>query len=158
MYFQNMRRYLYIVSILFFTLIVATACHDESEEQLDVQQSIIELVKKGKKKPKMVYSTGEKKVATTSVDEPEEQIEKSEKLEITMDVIGADLQFRVEGYLESGYLFIQDKSMKVIFTQNVEIIDKLHPLEIHIPDAEDYPYYIQIESVNYIAHINVWLE
>ena len=149
-----MKRYLQIILSLLFTFIVATACHDESEEIVEL--SVAEMVKSGKKKPKMVYSSGEKGRRATAESDNEVQ-ENNEKLEVTMDVDGADLHIHCEGYMESAYLF-QDQSYKVIFTQNVALIDKDHPLDVYIPEAEDYPYYLQIESEKYFASIRILLE
>lgn len=140
--------------ILLFTLIIAGCSHDKSEEF--VQLSTLELVKSGKKKPKMVYSTGEKRTALTGpTQEPEEN---NENLEVTLEVNEADLHIHCEGFMEQAYLFIQDQSHKVIFTQNIALIDEDHPLDVYIPEAEGYPYYLQIESEKYIARINIWLE
>ena len=151
---RNMKRYLQIGLTILLTLIVATACHDESEEVLE--PSMLELIKSGKKKPKMVYSTGEKRTAISDAStEPEEN---NEFLEVTLEVNEADLHIHCEGFMEQAYLFIQDKSNKVIFTQNIEQIDEDHPLDVYIPEAESYPYYLQIESEKYIARINIWLE
>ena len=149
-----MRFFWQIGMILLFTLIMAGCSHDESEKF--VQLSTVELVKSGKKKPKMVYSTGEKRTALSgTTQEPEEN---NEYLEATLEVDGTDLHIHCEGFMEQAYLFIQDQSYKVIFTQNIELIDKDHPLDVYIPEAEDYPYYLQIESEKYIAKINIWLE
>ena len=149
-----MKRCLQIVFSLLFTLIVATACHDESKEPSPL--SILELVKSGKKKPKMVYSTGEKGKRFSG--EVEEEDECLENLEVTLEVNEADLHIHCEGFMEQAYLFIQDQSHKVIFTQNIALIDEDHPLDVYIPEAEGYPYYLQIESEKYIARINIWLE
>ena len=150
-----MNRYLQIGLSLLLILVVSVACHDESEEVVEL--STLELVKSGKKKPKMVYSTGEKKGHHHGGYNEEEQ-EKLENLEVTLEVEGADLHIHCEGFMESAYLFIQGQSFKVIFTQNIELIDEDHPLDIYIPEAEDYPYYLQIESEKYLAKINIWLE
>ena len=140
--------------ILLFTLIIAGCSHDKSEEF--VQLSTLELVKSGKKKPKMVYPTGEKRTALTGpTQEPEEN---NENLEVTLEVNDADLHIHCEGFMEQAYLFIQDQSHKVIFTQNIALIDEDHPLDVYIPEAEGYPYYLQIESEKYIARINIWIE
>ena len=151
-----MKKFFQIGFSLFFLLIVATACHNESEEVLEL--STLELVKSGKKKPKMIYSTGEKSVRANSVSEGEGEQVKIEKIEVTMEVEGADLHIHCEGFMESAFLFIQDQSFKVIFTQNIELIDEDHPLDVYIPEAEDYPYYLQIESEKYFAKINITLE
>ena len=149
-----MKRYLQIVFSLLFTLIVATACHDESEEAME--PSMLELIISGKKKPKMVYSTGEKDIRTSNSNPiPEEN---NENLEVSLEVNEADLHIHCEGFMEQAYLFIQDQSNKVIFTQNIELIDEDHPLDVYIPEAEGYPYYLQIESEKYIARINIWIE
>ena len=149
-----MKRYLQIGLTILLTLIVATACHDESEELQEL--STLELIKSGKKRPKMVYSTGEKRTALTGpTQEPEEN---NENLEVTLEVNEADLHIHCEGFMEQAYLFIQDQSHKVIFTQIIALIDEDHPLDVYIPEAEDYPYYLQIESEKYIARINIWLE
>lgn len=147
-----MKRYLQIGLSLFLIFIVVIACHDESEELVEL--SIMELVKTGKKKPKMVYSSGEKKVR---IDDGEDQ-ENLEELEVTFKVEGVDLHIHCEGYMKNAYLFIQDESFKVIFTQNVALIDEKHPLDIYIPEADAYPYYLQIESEKYIAKISILLE
>ncbi len=149
-----MKRCLQIGLSLLLTLIMASACHDKSEDVVEL--SMLELVKSGKKKPKMVYSTSEKGGRLGGGDE-DEQV-KFERLEVTMDVEGADLHFHVEGFLKTGYLYIQDNSRKVIFTQIIEAIDEQHSLDIFLPNADNYPYYLCIESEKYIAHINVWLE
>lgn len=149
-----MRFFWQIGMILLFTLIIAGCSHDKSEEF--VQLSTLELVKSGKKKPKMVYSTGEKRTALTGpTQEPEEN---NENLEVTLEVNEADLHIHCVGFMGQAYLFIQDQSHKVIFTQNIALIDEDHPLDVYIPEAEDYPYYLQIESEKYIARINIWLE
>ena len=149
-----MKRYLQIGLTILLTLIVATACHDESEELQEL--STLELIKSGKKRPKMVYSTGEKRTALTGpTQEPEEN---NENLEVTLEVNEADLHIHCEGFMEQAYLFIQDQSHKVIFTQNIALIDEDHPLDVYIPEAEGYPYYLQIESEKYIARINIWIE
>ena len=149
-----MKRYLQIGLSLLLTLVVATACHDESEELQEL--STLELVKSGKKKPKIIYSTGEKRTAISgATQEPEEN---NEYLEVTLEVNEADLHIHCEGFMEQAYLFIQDQSNKVIFTQNIEMIDEDHPLDIYIPEAEGYPYYLQIESKKYFAQIKIWLE
>ena len=149
-----MKRYLQIGLSLLLTLVVANACHDESEELQEL--STLELVKSGKKKPKIIYSTGEKRTAISgATQEPEEN---NEFLEITLEVNEADLHIHCEGFMEQAYLFIQDQSNKVIFTQNIEMIDEDHPLDIYIPEAEGYPYYLQIESEKYIAKINILIE
>lgn len=155
---RNMKRYLQIGLTLLLTLIVATACHDESEELQE--PSMLELIKSGKKKPKMIYSTGEKRarVDAAVIDKEEEEDENHEHLEISLEVDGADLHIHCEGFMENGYLFVQDNDFKVIFTQNIELIDEAHPLDIYIPEAEDYPYYLQIESEKYFAKINIRLE
>ena len=140
--------------LILITFIVAGCSHDESNEF--VQFSIPELVKSGKKKPKMVYSTGEKDIRA-SIPTPMLD-ENNENLVITLKVEGADLHIHCEGFMEQAYLFIQDQNYKVIFTQNIELIDEDHPLDIYIPEAEGYPYYLQIESEKYIARINIWLE
>ena len=151
---RNMKRYLQIGLTILLTLIVATACHDESEELQEL--STLELIKSGKKRPKMVYSTGEKRTALTGpTQEPEEN---NENLEVTLEVNEADLHIHCEGFMEQAYLFIQDQSHKVIFTQNIALIDEDHPLDVYIPEAEGYPYYLQIESEKYIARINIWIE
>ena len=151
---KNIKRYLQIGLTILLTLIVATACHDESEDVLE--PSMLELIKSGKKKPKMVYSTGEKRTALSgSTQEPEEN---NENLEVTLEVNEADLHIHCEGFMEQAYLFIQDQSHKVIFTQNIALIDEEHPLDVYIPEAEGYPYYLQIESEKYIARINIWIE
>lgn len=151
---RNMKRYLQIGLSLLLILIVATACHDESEEVME--PSMLELIKSGKKKPKMVYSTGEKSSRLLSPNPiPDDNLE---NLEATLEVEGADLHIHCEGFMEQAYLFIQDQSHKVIFTQNIALIDEAHPLDIYIPEAEGYPYYLQIESEKYIARINIWLE
>ena len=150
-----MNRYLQIGLSLLLILVVSVACHDENEEVVEL--STLELVKSGKKKPKMVYSTGEKKGHHHGGYNEEEQ-EKLEKLEVTLEVEGADLHIHCEGFMESAYLFIQDQNNKVIFTQNIELIDEDHPLDIYIAEAEDYPYYLQIESEKYFAKINITLE
>ena len=151
---RNMKRYLQIGLTILLTLIVATACHDESEELQEL--STLELIKSGKKRPKMVYSTGEKRTALTGpTQEPEEN---NENLEVTLEVNEADLHIHCEGFMEQAYLFIQDQSHKVIFTQIIALIDEDHPLDVYIPEAEDYPYYLQIESEKYIARINIWIE
>ena len=106
----------------------------------------------------MIYSTGEKSVRANSVSEGEGEQVKIEKIEVTMEVEGADLHIHCEGFMESAFLFIQDQSFKVIFTQNIELIDEDHPLDVYIPEAEDYPYYLQIESEKYFAKINITLE
>lgn len=151
-----MRRYLQIGLSLLLVLVVAVACHDESEEVVEL--STLELIKSGKKKPKMIYSSGEKGVRASSPEDDEEEQENLEKLEVTMDVDGADLHIHCEGFMESAYLFIQDQSYKIIFTQNVALIDEDHPLDVYIPEAEDYPYYLQIESEKYLASIRIWLD
>ena len=149
-----MKRYLQIGLSLLLTLVVANACHDESEELQEL--STLELVKSGKKKPKIIYSTGEKRTAISgATQEPEEN---NEYLEVTLEVNEADLHIHCEGFMEQAYLFIQDQSNKVIFTQNIEMIDEDHPLDIYIPEAEGYPYYLQIESKKYFAQIKIWLE
>ena len=149
-----MKRYLQIGLSLLLTLVVATACHDESEELQEL--STLELVKSGKKKPKIIYSTGEKRTAISgATQEPEEN---NEYLEVTLEVNEADLHIHCEGFMEQAYLFIQDQSNKVIFTQNIEMIDEDHPLDIYIPEAEGYPYYLQIESKKYFAQIKIMLE
>lgn len=150
-----MKKYLQIGLSLLLVLVVAVACHDESEEVVEL--STLELIKSGKKKPKMVYSSGEKGRRATAESDNEDQ-ENNEKLEVTMDVDGADLHIHCEGFMESAYLFIQDQSYKVIFTQNVALIDEDHPLDVYIPEAEDYPYYLQIESEKYFASIRILLE
>ncbi len=151
---RNMKRYLQIGLTILLTLIVATACHDESEELQEL--STLELIKSGKKRPKMVYSTGEKRTALTGpTQEPEEN---NENLEVTLEVNEADLHIHCEGFMEQAYLFIQDQSHKVIFTQIIALIDEDHPLDVYIPEAEGYPYYLQIESEKYIARINIWIE
>ena len=151
-----MRKYIQISLSLFFILIVATACHDESKEPSPL--SILELVKSGKKKPKMVYSTGEKDVRIDIGRSNKLEQENLENLEVTLEVNEADLHIHCEGFMEQAYLFIQDQSHKVIFTQNIALIDEDHPLDVYIPEAEGYPYYLQIESEKYIARINIWLE
>ena len=104
----------------------------------------------------MVYSTGEKRTALTGpTQEPEEN---NENLEVTLEVNEADLHIHCEGFMEQAYLFIQDQSHKVIFTQIIALIDEDHPLDVYIPEAEGYPYYLQIESEKYIARINIWIE
>lgn len=149
-----MRKFLLIGLSLFLILIMAAACHDDSEEVIEL--STLELVKSGKNRPKMIYSTGEKgKRATAGVVEEDEN---NENLEVTLEVNGADLHIHCEGFMEQAYLFIQDQSNKVIFTQNIELIDEDHPLDIYISEAEDYPYYLQIESEKYLAKIKIWLE
>jgi len=150
-----MKKYLQIGFSLFFLFIVAAACHDESEEM--IEPSTLELVKSGKKKPKMVYSTGEKGRRATAELDKEDQ-ENHEKLEVTLEVDGADLHIHCEGFMESAYLLIQDQSYKIIFTQNIELIDEDHPLDIYIPEAEGYPYNLLIESKKSYAQINIWLE
>ena len=149
-----MKKYIYIGLSLLLTLIVVTACHDESEELNDL--STLELIKLGKKKPKMIYSTGEKR--TSIADTTTEPEENNEYLEVALEVDGTDLHIHCEGFMEQAYLFIQDQSNKVIFTQNIEMIDEDHPLDIYIPEAEGYPYYLQIESKKYFAQIKIWLE
>ena len=149
-----MRLFWQIGLSLLLTLIVVTACHDESEELNDL--STLELIKLGKKKPKMIYSTGEKRTAIADVStEPEEN---NEFLEISLEVVGADLHIHFEGLMENGYLLVQDKNLQMVFTENVPLIDEDHPLDVYIPEAEDYPYYLQLESEKYIAKINIWLE
>ena len=149
-----MRFFWQIGIILLFTLIIAGCSHDKSEEY--VQTSTLELVKSGKKKPKMVYSTGEKSSRLLSPSPiPDENLE---NLEVTLEVNEADLHIHCEGFMEQAYLFIQDQSHKVIFTQIIALIDEDHPLDVYIPEAEGYPYYLQIESEKYIARINIWLE
>ena len=104
----------------------------------------------------MVYSTGEKSSRLLSPNPiPDENLE---NLEVTLEVNEADLHIHCEGFMEQAYLFIQDQSHKVIFTQNIALIDEDHPLDVYIPEAEGYPYYLQIESEKYIARINIWLE
>jgi len=149
-----MKKFLHIALSLLL-LIAGTACHDESEELKD--PSILEMVKLGKKRPKMVYSTGEKKERLSSVGDNPEQ-ENNEKLEVTFEVEGADLHLHLEGFMEDAYLFVQDGNNKIIFTQNVALIDEQHPLDITIAQAEDYPYFVQVESEKYIAKIHITLE
>lgn len=151
-----MKRYLQIGLTLLLILIVATACHDESEEVKE--PSTLELVKSGKKKPKMVYSTGEKGSRVTDDPTNHEEDDNLENLEVTLEVDGADLHIHCEGFMENSYLFVQDNDFKVIFTQNIELIDEDHPLDVYIPEAEGYPYYLQIESEKYFAKIKIWLE
>ena len=140
--------------VILFTFIMVGCSHDESEEF--AQLSTLELVKSGKKKPKMIYSTGEKRTSIAIVTtEPEEN---NEFLEVTLEVDGADLHIHCEGFMESAYLLIQDQSYKIIFTQNIELIDEDHPLDIYIPEAEGYPYNLLIESKKSYAQINIWLE
>ncbi len=140
--------------LLLLTFIMAGCSRDESEEFVHI--STLELVKSGKKKPKMVYSTGEKDIRAHNPNPiPDEN---NENLEVTLEVNEADLHIHCEGFMEQAYLFIQDQSNKVIFTQNIEQIDEDHPLDVYIPEAEGYPYYLQIESEKYIAKINIWLE
>ena len=104
----------------------------------------------------MVYSTGEKSSRVLSPNPiPDENLE---NLEVTLEVNDADLHIHCEGFMEQAYLFIQDQSHTVIFTQNIALIDEDHPLDVYIPEAEGYPYYLQIESEKYIARINIWLE
>lgn len=149
-----MRIFWQIGIIILFTFIMAGCSHDESKEYAQI--STLELVKSGKKKPKMVYSTGEKSSRVLSPNPiPEEN---NENLEVTLEVNDADLHIHCEGFMEQAYLFIQDQSHKVIFTQNIALIDEEHPLDVYIPEAEGYPYYLQIESEKYIARINIWLE
>ena len=151
---KDMKRYLQIGLTLLLTFIVATACHDESEELQEL--STLELIKSGKKRPKMVYSTGEKDTRVSAgIEENEECLE---NLEVSLEVNEADLHIHCEGFMEQAYLFIQDQSHKVIFTQNIALIDEAHPLDVYIPEAEGYPYYLQIESEKYIARINIWIE
>jgi hypothetical protein len=151
-----MKRYLQIGLTLLLILIVATACHDESEEV--IEPSTLELVKSGKKKPKMVYSSGEKGARVVIGDSGKEDRENNEKLEVTMEVENTDLHIHCEGFMESAYLFIQDQSYKVIFTQNVALIDEDHPLDVYIPEAEGYPYRLTLESDKFYVQINIWLE
>ena len=151
-----MKRYLQIGLSLLLCLIVVTACHDETEEVVEI--STLELIKSGKKKPKMVYSTGEKDVRIDIGISDKVEQENNENLEVTLEVDEADLHIHCEGFMEPAYLFIQDQSHKVIFTQNIALIDEDHPLDVYIPEAEGYPYYLQIESEKYIARINIWLE
>lgn len=151
-----MKRYLQIGLTLLLILIVTTACHDESVEVKE--PSTLELVKSGKKKPKMVYSTGEKEARATDDPTNHREDDNLEILEVTLEVNDADLHIHCEGFMEQAYLFIQDQSNKVIFTQIIELIDEDHPLDVYIPEAEGYPYYLQIESEKYIAKINIWLE
>ena len=151
-----MKRYLQIGLSLLLCLIVVTACHDETEEVVEI--STLELIKSGKKKPKMVYSTGEKDVRIDIGISDKVEQENNENLEVTLEVNEADLHIHCEGFMEQAYLFIQDQSHKVIFTQNIALIDEDHPLDVYIPEAEDYPYYLQIESEKYIARINIWIE
>ena len=151
-----MKRYLQIGLSLLLCLIVVTACHDETEEVVEI--STLELIKSGKKKPKMVYSTGEKDVRIDIGISDKVEQENNENLEVTLEVNEADLHIHCEGFMEQAYLFIQDQSHKVIFTQNIALIDEDHPLDVYIPEAEGYPYYLQIESEKYIARINIWIE
>ena len=151
-----MKRYLQIGLSLLLCLIVVTACHDETEEVVEI--STLELIKSGKKKPKMVYSTGEKDVRIDIGISDKVDQENNENLEVTLEVNEADLHIHCEGFMEQAYLFIQDQSHKVIFTQNIALIDEDHPLDVYIPEAEGYPYYLQIESEKYIARINIWIE
>ena len=151
-----MKRYLQIGLSLLLCLVVATACHDETEEVVDI--STLELIKSGKKKPKMVYSTGEKDVRIDIGISDKVDQENNENLVVTIEVNEADLHIHCEGFMEQAYLFIQDQSHKVIFTQNIALIDEDHPLDVYIPEAEGYPYYLQIESEKYIARINIWIE
>lgn len=150
-----MKKYLYIF-LLFFIFLMVYACHDESEEM--VKLSITELVKTGKKKPKMVYSSGEKGARIVIGKSGEEEQKNNENLEVTLKVNEADLHIHCEGFMEQAYLFIQDQSNEVIFTQNIALIDENHPLDVYIPEAEDYPYYLQIESEKYFAIIRILLE
>lgn len=151
-----MKRYLQIGLSLLLCLIVVTACHDETEEVVEI--STLELIKSGKKKPKMVYSTGEKDVRIDIGISDKVEQENNENLEVTLEVDEADLHIHCEGFMEQAYLFIQDQSHMVIFTQNIALIDEDHPLDVYIPEAEGYPYYLQIESEKYIARIKIWLE
>ena len=151
-----MKRYLQIGLSLLLCLIVVTACHDETEEVVEI--STLELIKSGKKKPKMVYSTGEKDVRIDIGISDKVEQDNNENLEVTLEVNEADLHIHCEGFMEQAYLFIQDQSHKVIFTQNIALIDEDHPLDVYIPEAEGYPYYLQIESEKYIARIKIWLE
>ncbi len=151
-----MKRYLQIGLSLLLCLIVVTACHDETEEVVEI--STLELIKSGKKKPKMVYSTGEKDVRIDIGISDKVEQDNNENLEVTLEVNEADLHIHCEGFMEQAYLFIQDQSHKVIFTQNIALIDEDHPLDVYIPEAEGYPYYLQIESEKYIARINIWIE
>ena len=141
--------------VILFTFIMVGCSHDESEEF--AQLSTLELVKSGKKKPKMIYSSGEKN-ARTVAEIGEEEEENHENLEISLEVDGADLHIHCEGFMENSYLYVQDNAYKVIFTQNIELIDEDHPLDVYIPEAEDYPYNLLIESKKYFAKINIWLE
>ena len=151
-----MKRYLQIGLSLLLCLIVVTACHDETEEVVEI--STLELIKSGKKKPKMVYPTGEKDVRIDIGISDKVEQDNNENLEVTLEVNEADLHIHCEGFMEQAYLFIQDQSHKVIFTQNIALIDEDHPLDVYIPEAEGYPYYLQIESEKYIARINIWIE
>ena len=151
-----MKRYLQIGLSLLLCLIVVTACHDETEEVVEI--STLELIKSGKKKPKMVYSTGEKDVRIDIGISDKVEQDNNENLEVTLEVNEADLHIHCEGFMEQAYLFIQDQSHKVIFTQNIALIDEEHSLDVYIPEAEGYPYYLQIESEKYIARINIWIE
>ena len=151
-----MKRYLQIGLSLLLCLIVVTACHDETEEVVEI--STLELIKSGKKKPKMVYSTGEKDVRIDIGISDKVEQDNNENLEVTLEVNEADLHIHCEGFMEQAYLFIQDQSHKVIFTQIIALIDEDHPLDVYIPEAEGYPYYLQIESEKYIARINIWIE
>ena len=151
-----MKRYLQIGLSLLLCLIVVTACHDETEEVVEI--STLELIKSGKKKPKMVYPTGEKDVRIDIGISDKVEQDNNENLEVTLEVNEADLHIHCEGLREQAYLFIQDQSHKVIFTQIIALIDEDHPLDVYIPEAEGYPYYLQIESEKYIARINIWIE
>lgn len=151
-----MKKYLQIGLTLLFILIVATACHDESEEV--IKSSTLELVKSGKKKPKMVYSTGEKGRRATAESDKEEKQENLENIQITFEVDGADLHLHFEGFMENGYLLVQDNIFQAVFTKNVALIDNNHSLDIYLPEAEDYPYRITLESDKYYVQINIWLE
>ena len=132
---------------------MAGCSHDESEEL--IQPSNVELVKSGKKKPKMVYSSGEKKSGLLSpITNPPEN---NECIETTMEVSGADLHLHFEGFMENGYLRIRN-NYQVIFAENVALIDEDHPLDINLPEAENYPYRIVLESAKYYVQINILLE
>ena len=106
----------------------------------------------------MVYSTGEKGRRATAESDKEEKQENLENIQITFEVDGADLHLHFEGFMENGYLLVQDNIFQAVFTKNVALIDNNHSLDIYLPEAEDYPYRITLESDKYYVQINIWLE
>ena len=134
-----MNKYLHVLRIALLILLLLSSCYDRSDEIVSRASSSVQDFSKntkGEKKPKIVYSTGEK---SSRIQDGKDGL-----LGISVEDIEGDLRITFKGKLDHATIQLRDCGDNLIFINTYNLIDE--SIILLIPNAEDYPYQIQIDS------------